>query len=373
MGNEQEKKLVGNEQKVSIWNILKFGGAFVGLMIGAGYASGQETLQFYGGFGLYGIAGMCIQLCLYCWLIPSLLGFGYDSLQYPERAKYRWYCGKYIGTFFDIAVPIYLVGVMSIMIAGGSGILLDYFGVPKLVGATIISAVVALTYLSGAKKLISIVGSCGLFIIAFLFCVILYGIITGTELSQANELAEKYDVLTGAPNWWIAPFISISYCVSTSVPFFTSIGASANSRKEAVLGGACGAILMGGIGVLFITALLSNLSEIYDADIPTLVLATRLHPVFGKLYAVLISIGMYATATPMMQMSCEAVPVKKKTQKYILVAIVFVIGIIIGQSSFKNLINALYPVTGWVGLIFLICLAVKQIMLYREKKSTVKE
>ena len=139
------------------------------------------------------------------------------------------------------------------------------------------------------------------------------------------------------------------------------------------MGGACGAILMGGIGVLFITALLSNLSEIYDADIPTLVLATRLHPVFGKLYAVLIIIGMYSTATPMMQMSCDAVPVKNKTQKYILVAIVFVIGIIIGQSSFKNLINALYPVTGWIGLIFLICLVVKQIMLYREKKSTVKE
>ena len=186
-------------------------------------------------------------------------------------------------------------------------------------------------------------------------------------------MAEKYDVLTGAPNWWIAPFISISYCVSTSVPFFTSIGASANSRKEAVLGGACGAILMGGIGVLFITALLANLSDVYNADIPTLVLATRLHPIFGKLYAVLIIIGMYSTATPMMQMSCDAVPVKNKTQKYILVAIVFVIGIIVGQSSFKNLINALYPVTGWIGLIFLVCLAIKQIRLRMEKKKGVAE
>ena len=109
-----------NKQKMSIWNILKFGGAFVGLMTGAGYASGQETLQFYGGFGIYGIFGMLIQLALYLWLIPSLLGFGFESLRAPERGKYRWYCGKYIGTFFDIFVPIYLVGVMSVMIAGGS-------------------------------------------------------------------------------------------------------------------------------------------------------------------------------------------------------------------------------------------------------------
>ena len=82
---------------------------------------------------------------------------------------------------------------------------------------------------------------------------------------------------------------------------------------------------------------------------------------------------MYSTATPMMQMSCDAVPVKNKTQKYILVAIVFVIGIIVGQSSFKNLINALYPVTGWIGLIFLVCLAIKQIRLRMEKKKGVAE
>ena len=66
------EKIKTNE-KVSLWNILKFGGAFVGLMIGAGYASGQETLQFYGGYGLWGILGMIIQLCLYIWLIPLSL------------------------------------------------------------------------------------------------------------------------------------------------------------------------------------------------------------------------------------------------------------------------------------------------------------
>ncbi len=363
------EKIKSNE-KVSLWNILKFGGAFVGLMIGAGYASGQETLQFYGGYGLWGILGMIIQLCLYIWLIPTLLGFGYDTVTgMPERGKYKWYCGKYIGTFFDIFVPIYLVGVMSIMIAGGSTILLDYFGIPRMIGAAIISIVVMATYLAGAKKLISIVGSCGIFIIVFLFIVIAYGIITGPDLDEANQLVKEYDVEVGAPTWWIAPFISIAYCVSTSVPFFISIGADAQSRKEAVRGGLCGAIMMGGIGVLFITALLANINAVHDAEIPTLVIASSLSPIFGSLYAVLIILGMYSTATPMMQMACDAVPVKNKKQRVIIAVVAAVIGTFVGQSDFSDLINALYPVTGWIGLIFLIYLLVKQIKLWREKKT----
>ena len=363
------EKIKSNE-KVSLWNILKFGGAFVGLMIGAGYASGQETLQFYGGYGLWGILGMIIQLCLYIWLIPTLLGFGYDTVTgMPERGKYKWYCGKYIGTFFDIFVPIYLVGVMSIMIAGGSTILLDYFGIPRMIGAAIISIVVMATYLAGAKKLISIVGSCGIFIIVFLFIVIAYGIITGPDLDEANQLVKEYDVEVGAPTWWIAPFIYIAYCVSTSVPFFISIGADAQSRKEAVRGGLCGAIMMGGIGVLFITALLANINAVHDAEIPTLVIASSLSPIFGSLYAVLIILGMYSTATPMMQMACDAVPVKNKKQRVIIAVVAAVIGTFVGQSDFSDLINALYPVTGWIGLIFLICLLVKQIKLWREKKT----
>ena len=339
-------------------------------MIGAGYASGQETLQFYGGYGLWGILGMIIQLCLYIWLIPTLLGFGYDTVTgMPERGKYKWYCGKYIGTFFDIFVPIYLVGVMSIMIAGGSTILLDYFGIPRMIGAAIISIVVMATYLAGAKKLISIVGSCGIFIIVFLFIVIAYGIITGPDLDEANQLVKEYDVEVGAPTWWIAPFISIAYCVSTSVPFFISIGADAQSRKEAVRGGLCGAIMMGGIGVLFITALLANINAVHDAEIPTLVIASSLSPIFGSLYAVLIILGMYSTATPMMQMACDAVPVKNKKQRVIIAVVAAVIGTFVGQSDFSDLINALYPVTGWIGLIFLIYLLVKQIKLWREKKT----
>lgn len=36
---------------------LQIGGAFVGLIVGAGFASGQEIMQYFTSFGIMGIVG----------------------------------------------------------------------------------------------------------------------------------------------------------------------------------------------------------------------------------------------------------------------------------------------------------------------------
>ena len=39
--------------------VSRIAGAFVGVIVGAGFASGQEILQFFAGFGAIGVAGFC--------------------------------------------------------------------------------------------------------------------------------------------------------------------------------------------------------------------------------------------------------------------------------------------------------------------------
>ena len=40
--------------------ISKIAGAFVGVIVGAGFASGQEILQFFTSFGVYGLIGCVV-------------------------------------------------------------------------------------------------------------------------------------------------------------------------------------------------------------------------------------------------------------------------------------------------------------------------
>ena len=55
---------------------LRVAGVYVGTIIGAGFASGQEVLQFYTGYGWLGILGTLVTVVLYPLLGYYLVGAG---------------------------------------------------------------------------------------------------------------------------------------------------------------------------------------------------------------------------------------------------------------------------------------------------------
>ena len=44
----------------------QIGAAFIGVIVGAGFASGQEILQFFTSFGAIGIAGSIVATAIIC-------------------------------------------------------------------------------------------------------------------------------------------------------------------------------------------------------------------------------------------------------------------------------------------------------------------
>ncbi len=358
------------EEKTSVWSTIKFGGAFCGLMIGSGFASGQESLQFFGGFGIWGLAGILILLCLYQWGIPSLMGFGYDSIHDPKRRTYQYFMGKYLGTFMDYAVPVFLIGVMCTMCSGAGSLFEEFYGIPKFWGVALIVVAVFFTYILGLQKMVDIIGSTGVLIVFIMIVVYFYGIFSGNDFANVEENVVKYDILKGAPVWWLAPFVSFAYATSTSVPFITAVGATAKTKKEAVWGGRIGGLLMGLLEFALVFALLSNLTDIHDSSMPGLALAFRASPVLGYFFSIIVVLGLYSTAAPMMWMVCDKVPTKTKTQDIIVAAILACIALLSGQIPFGTMVNTIYPATGWVGLIFLICLLIRQIYNRTHKEHT---
>ncbi|MFR3272824.1 MAG: hypothetical protein ACLTQI_02610 [Slackia sp.] len=58
-------------------NVLKFASAFVAFLIGSGYASGQEIMQFFTAYGIWSIGGLLIALVLFAWLGKVLMNYGH--------------------------------------------------------------------------------------------------------------------------------------------------------------------------------------------------------------------------------------------------------------------------------------------------------
>ena len=65
------------DKKVSISQVIAIGGAFMGFVIGSSFASGQECMQYFTGFGLLKSVGAgIIALILYAWFVSVIVEDG---------------------------------------------------------------------------------------------------------------------------------------------------------------------------------------------------------------------------------------------------------------------------------------------------------
>ena len=66
------------EGKVSMLNVMKFAGAFIAFIIGSGFATGQEIMQFFTSNGLYSLVSIIISLILFTYFGSTVMSCGFD-------------------------------------------------------------------------------------------------------------------------------------------------------------------------------------------------------------------------------------------------------------------------------------------------------
>ncbi|MGI6126255.1 MAG: hypothetical protein ACOYEF_04750, partial [Planifilum sp.] len=111
-------------------NSIRIAGAYVGLIVGAGFASGQEILQFFTSFGWAGTFGVALATALFAWLGMQITRWGCRLQAASHKEVICFLCGRYLGRVVDWIVTFFLFGVTAVMIAGAGSIFAQQFGFP---------------------------------------------------------------------------------------------------------------------------------------------------------------------------------------------------------------------------------------------------
>src|SRR5699024_4491598 len=106
---------------------LQIAGAYIGLIVGAGFASGQEVLQFFTSFGWYSIIGTAVATMLFAFLGLQIMQLGSRLETQSHKNFICLICVKYIRRGLYILVTFFLFGVASVMIAGSGSIFAQQF------------------------------------------------------------------------------------------------------------------------------------------------------------------------------------------------------------------------------------------------------
>ena len=116
----------------------------VGLIVGAGFSSGQEVLQYFVAFGKMGIWGAVIVAVLMSAAGMIVLQLG-SYFQADEHAGVLRTIGTTtVSWILDIGIVFTLFSVGFVMLAGGGSNLNQQFGIPSWVGSAILLVLVLL-------------------------------------------------------------------------------------------------------------------------------------------------------------------------------------------------------------------------------------
>lgn len=357
-----------NREKVSFVNIVKYAGAFAACAIGSGFATGQEILQFFSAYGTKSIIGTLITTILFSWCGALFMKHGFEHRLETPTEVMNFYVGKKAGKYVEFLFQVFLFGVYSIMVAGTGATLNEYFGINPMAGRILMAVLALLTVLLGLSRFADILGMLGPVIVAFALYIGARSFFVSPEgLSAADEFVKDASIVKTEGGWLWSSLLYPAFNAIVVIFLTCSLGRTTHSKKEAVWGGVAGGVIFGAAILVMNFGLLSNIEAICDAQVPTLILARNVGPLFGNIFSVIICCGIYTTTVPMLWGTVRHFAPDGTKKSAILAVLFTAIGFTVGLTDFKVLVNTIYPFSGYVGLLLFL------VMLYRDIKGKKQE
>lgn len=235
------------------WSVYKVMALYLGAVIGAGFASGQEILQFFIVFGAEGIKGVALAAVLFGYLggLVMVLAVYTGSSNYSDI--YRKILGKIPGRIMDILCIAMLPGGLVVMLAGGGAVFSEHLGLPGLAGTALI-ALVTITVLSGGMR--GVVSANAVLVPLKVAVILLICLVTLIYSPNPTESGSGGAVSYGSRvNWAWSAILYVSYNMVVPLAVLSSLGKSV-SLRAGLAGGALGGLVLGAVvAVVAITGL----------------------------------------------------------------------------------------------------------------------
>jgi len=355
--------MVQASQSSSLVTTFKVAGAFSAFLIGPGFSTGQEIMQFFASEGLRGVGGALLFLAICAYVSVSLLLAGREHGFRNLEEVFKYYTGPLVGTLYTWYTTVLVYSVYALMLAGAAAILHEYYELPIFIGSGLMALAVLATLFFGLRELVNVVASIGpvlIVLLAYTAITAILGNVSGIETGHAA--AESLDTLRASGSWWMSGLLYSALQVTGLFSFLPSLGATIERRNEAIIAGIVGTALIFLALLLVMLALLGNLSDVAGKMIPMLYLAESTHMLITPIFALVLLAGIFTTCAPLLWV----VLVKFRpdaSRGYRKLAVVLTAIGYAGSLTlpFDQFVNLIYPTIGYSGMILIGFMLVKQI------------
>jgi Uncharacterized membrane protein len=347
--------------KKNLLLVFQISAVFIGTVVGAGLASGQEITQFFTTYGYKSFIGLFICCFIY-------IAMGAIVIDISIKHKLSSYDGLislvstgFLGKITNLLTTTFLIGSSATILAGSGALFHQYFGISKWVGIImmiLISVIILFRDTKGLIEINSIIVP-SLFIVVITIFILYLCFYKNVNMSYLKTIAHYKN------NWLFSSLIyggfNILCCSGVLVPLSLEV----NNKKNLILGISIGSIGLTILSSIINLLLLVNVPYIFKYEIPLLYIANRFGKVIQVLLLFIIWLEMFSTEVS------DIYSVAKNFEELFNISykksviLIILIAIPISQIGFVKLITFLYPAFAIVSFIFMIqCL-----IFYFRKKS----
>ena len=334
--------------------------ALVGLTVGAGFASGQEVIQYFLSFGYWGIVGAAIAGITIAVFSGWVYQLGSYYLADDHSAVFKSVSRPWIAKYMDITTMFTLFCIGFVMVAGAGANLEQQFGLPTWVGSAIMVVLLLLSGLLDVDKLTSVIS----FITPLLIiCLLAAFVITLTDMpdnvGQINEIAQTNPHASGTfDNWLVTALNYATLVMIMDTSMMLVFAGSHMNPVQAGKGGLLGGIMFAVLLLILTFVLFMNMEHVMGSDLPLLKVFDNMHPTVGVFVSIVIYLMIYNTAVGLFYALSRRLSHDKPGKFRLYYAVVVLIGFALSFIGFADLVGWVYPVLGYLGLVLAIVMGV---------------
>ncbi|NEW08656.1 hypothetical protein GK047_21915 [Paenibacillus sp. SYP-B3998] len=329
--------------------IVRVAFTYIGTVVGAGFASGQEILQFFTRYGWMATLTIALSCLLFVWIGIKLMLMAHDlkATSYEDLNKALF--GKKMGNWISLFMMIVLFGITTVMLAGGGTVFEEQLHLNYQTGLLVTLLLAYLVLARGIGAIMTVNSIIVPIMLLFSSVIVIY---TWHLPGAGNWLRITTDYSIG--KIWFAPFLYTAFNLAMAQAVLVPVGASIQNRADLYWGGLLGGA---GIGLLLLSAhyaLSAQMPGIAQYEIPMGNIITRLGSVPQFTYLIVIYGEIFTTFIANAYGLSVQLQQRSKLHPKVLLINILGLSYVVSLIGFKVLLSALYPLFGVVSIAWLV-------------------
>lgn len=324
---------------------------FVGTVVGAGFASGQEIYRFFSIQGSQGCFGVILTVLLLGICGERVFRIGLAVKPKSYREFFRFTLGKGLAGTADLITSVFFIILVGVMFAG-CGSIFKELGIGYWPGIILSAALVILILFKELPGLIF----ANLIIVPLMFC----GALIVSLFAIRNRCALPLSNVTNF-NWILAALQFSSYNLVLAIPVLLPLCRKYPLKTHLKLGGWLGSLTLGTMAGLIHCSIILHLPHLRQSPLPMVDLARLAGDWVYWIYALALWCEMLTTLLADTYGLAQRLAVATDQSFRFWVIILTMAGILIGEIGFTNLVSKFYPLFGYFCLAILFLLMIKKV------------